>query len=304
VYYTLTPAVTDPLRMVLESEIVLDEDYARRISELAVQEALATARKQFCGVENQTRYAHAMNLKAQPQPPRTAKQVRDYVLANAHLLDAKIAKRRERGEPGYEVDPALEPLFRLLCLYFARDPRFESEDTTGKRRLDKGLLITGNVGAGKTTLLRIFRQANVGAGMSFHEASYEELDQAFTNQEKEKGGAKALTKYSRQPYFIDDIGREPGESGHYAEHKNVVEVVLEMRNQRCRPMHEFHATTNLSEYGIYQKYGKRIYSRFIENFNFLAFPADAKDRRTGQNPDEFAAHIAALAAKENATDSL
>lgn len=299
VYYSLSPAVTDPLRMVLETEIVLDEAFAQRISAAAVVEALATARKQFSGLENEKRYAQMMRLKSQPQPPRTAKQVREHVLANAHLLDAKIAGRKARGEVGYEMDPAVEPLFRLLCLYFARDPRFETEDSTGKRKLSKGLLITGNVGAGKTTLLRIFRQANVGAGMSFHEASYEELDQAFTNQEREKGGAKALAKYSRQPYFIDDIGREPGESGHFAEHKNVVEVVLELRNQKCRPAHEFHATTNLSEYRIFQKYGKRIYSRFMENFNFLAFPADAKDRRTGQSPDEFDAHIAALAAKEN-----
>lgn len=294
--------------MVTEADVILNEDYAQKLADEAAKKALDKARQEFCGVENQARYARIIHLKSQPPPPRTAIQIKSHVLANAHQLDDKIAGRCLRGEPGYEVDPAVEPLFRLLCLYFARDPRFETEDPlydpanpNRGRKLHKGLLITGNVGAGKTTLLRIFRQANPTAGMSFHEASYADLDQAFISQEKEKGGAKALAKFCRQPYFIDDIGREPGESGHFAEHKNVVEVVLETRNQQCRPAHEFHATTNLSELRIYQKYGKRMYSRFLENFNFLAFPSDAKDRRTGRNPEEFDAHIAALEAKENPT---
>lgn len=291
--------------MIEEADIVLDPAFVQRIEQESAAEAaralatkLSKARSEFCGLENQARYARIIHLKSMPPPPRTAKQVKEHVLANAHLLDEKIALRTQHGEVGYEIDPAVEPLFALLCLYFARDKRFETSDPAGKRSLRKGLLITGNVGAGKTTLLRIFRQANPAANMSFHEASYQDLDEAFSNQEKNKGGMGALSKYAQQPYFIDDIGREPGESNHWGEHKNVVEIVLEKRNQRCLPSCQFHATTNLSELQIYRKYGKRIYSRFIENFNFLAFPADAKDRRTGQNPDEFDAHIAALEAQE------
>lgn len=302
--YSIRPAVSDPLVMVTEADVVLEPEYARRLADEAAKKALDKARREFCGLENESRYARTMYLKSLPPPPRTALQVKEHVLTNAHLLDKKIADRQQRGAVGYEVDPAVEPLFRLLCLYFARDKRFETEDPTGKRKLHKGLLITGNVGAGKTTLLRIFRQSNPAAGMSFHEASYQDLDQAFSSQEKGKGGLGALTKYAQQPYFIDDIGREPGESSHWGEHKNVVEVVLETRNQQCLPAHEFHATTNLSELRIYQKYGKRIYSRFMENFNFLAFPPDAKDRRTGQKPDEFDAYIAALEAQENSTISV
>ena len=298
-YYTVCAADgADPLAMVNESDVVLRADYAERLVAEAAAKALAAARKQFCGIENQARYARAMHLKSLPPPPRTARQIREYVLANAHLRDEKIADRLARGEPGFAIDPTVEPLFRLLCLYFARDPRFETEDATGKRKLSKGLLILGNVGAGKTTLLRIFNQANPSAGMSFHEASYQDLDEAFSNQEKEKGGMAALKRYYSRPYFIDDVGREPAESSHYAEHKNVVEVVLEKRNQRCLPGYQFHATTNLSELRIYHKYGKRIYSRFVENFNLLAFPPDARDRRTGQTPDEFDAHIAQMAANE------
>ena len=298
-YYSVAPDVADPLAMVAVTDIVLNPVFAEKVGAEAAAKALARARTEFCGQENERRYARLIRLKSQPPPPRTASQVRDYVLTNAHLLDQKIAGRLARGEPGYEIDPAVEPLFRLRCLYFARDARFETDDPTSKRKLHKGLLILGNVGAGKTTLLRIFRQANPAAGMSFHEASYQDLDQAFGNQEKGKGGLGALTKYTQQPYFVDDVGREPGESSHWGEHKNVVEVVLESRNQKCLPSYQFHATTNLSELLIYRKYGKRIYSRFLENFNFLAFPADAKDRRTGQNPDEFDAHIAALEAAEN-----
>lgn len=297
-YYSVGPDVVDPLAMVTVADIVLQPAFAEKVAAEAAAKALAKVRTEFCGQENERRYARLIHLKSQPPPPRTAKQVRDHVLANAHLLDDKVAGRQQRGEVGYAVDPAVEPLFRLLCLYFARDPRFETDDPTGRHKLHKGLLILGNVGAGKTTLLRIFRQANPAAGMSFHEASYQDLDQAFSNQEKGKGGLGALAKYTQQPYFVDDLGREPGESSHWGEHKNVVEVVLESRNQKCLPGHQLHATTNLSELLIYRKYGKRIYSRFQENFNFLAFPADARDRRTGQSPDEFEAHIAALEATD------
>ena len=64
-----------------------------------------------------------------------------------------FAEARDYPNLDFIMDDTNSIIVRRMCLYFANDPRFETESGGSLR---KGLLLRGRVGCGKTTLLSIF----------------------------------------------------------------------------------------------------------------------------------------------------
>lgn len=215
--------------------------------------------------------------------------------------------RRYLGKP-YVLDDDNWHIVRLLCLYFAKDQRFETEYGGS---LEKGLLLRGGVGCGKTTLLTIFSR---NPRLPFVVTPCRKLVADFTEQGQPgqpTGGTNALRVHTelikllkgneaRNNYrthaglCLDDIGTEDWQAKHYGQQLNVVEHIISSRDDSVMagdmPRYATHATTNVpfSDYngpdgkslpGLETIYGSRFRSRTRGLFNVIDFPESAIDRR-------------------------
>jgi hypothetical protein len=292
--------VLDPA---LEAELVAEA------VKKATAQALFEAKEKFWKYENSLRADKVKYLLRNP-PALSANDVWRRVLEQANEVDPLLRQKvgdeyhkalreglteeqaiaRAVERKGFKLDVQARPTFELLCLYFARDLRFETSDPTGERSLDKGIMLAGNVGTGKSTLLSIFREANPAANMRYNVAHHKELVGVYTNAKT--GGPDALAPYAHLPYMLDDIGREPDASMSFGNPVNLFEEVLEQRYAGGRPFWQFHISCNLEPAGIHNRYGKRILTRCIEMFNILGdFGLDPIDRRSGLTAAQYDAQF-------------
>jgi len=179
------------------------------------------------------------------------------------------------GKKFYISSYDYEIIYQIICWIL--------NDHEGCKRYNisyhKGLLISGPVGCGKTALMQLF-------------ASITPLSRTFVlkpardvTMEFNKEGYDVIYKYSQsiripKPICFDDIGIEPSMK-HYGDQINVIgEILLSRYELFISKGIQTHATTNLNAKELEDRYGIRVRSRMREMFNLIAFPADAKDKRT------------------------
>ncbi|WP_210522078.1 ATP-binding protein [Hymenobacter terricola] len=233
-------------------------------------------------------------------------QPRDFTFEEAEQWF--FAEARHYLGTAFVVDDANRRVVRLLCLYVANDPRFETE---GGGSLQKGLLLRGGVGCGKTTLLHILAR---NPRFPFGVTPCRELVQAYAEPGapgQPAGGMDALRPFAKlhklsrgngarynhrahRGLALDDIGTENERARHYGSPLNVVEHVICSRHDAVMagsmPADATHGTTNVpyADYpgpdgsllpGLGTLYGSRCRSRMRQLFNLIDFPQGAPDRR-------------------------
>lgn len=197
---------------------------------------------------------------------------------------ARLANAGER----LEVDEMNKKFIRALCCYFTEDPQFE---ILGEGfRLDKGLLIMGNVGTGKTHLLKAFSR---NKRQCYNVISCDEIAGRYTR--KDGGGYDALERFIHSHreamgdprvfnqrvigWCYDDLGTERT-AKNFGNEANVMEQIILARytSRHEYPWHQTHITTNLTEQEMEAMYGSRVVSRMREMFNLLVLGGN--DRRS------------------------
>lgn len=186
----------------------------------------------------------------------------------------------------FEIDKWNKNIISALCLYFAKDPEFETLKEGFSLR--KGCLIYGPFGCGKSSIMAAFR---VNQNMSYQCHSVLRIEDEY-----QRNGVEALErfyKYSDLPaeataifrhkwggYCFDDIGQEETEKAHYANRINVVSEILKRRYYLDIPFNYTHATTNADseEMGTRYPFLKNS-GRLKEMFNFIKFHENAPNRR-------------------------
>lgn len=149
-----------------------------------------------------------------------------------------------------------------------------------KHDYNKGLLIIGNIGTGKTKLFEYLQAYNKKIDTwKFDIITSRAIEKAFA-----VNGYKGIEIYSahseHQAYnlMIDDIGLESDMSKNYGNAiRPVTEILYDRYELYRRDMILTHATTNLTQNQLEQKYGERLYSRFKEMFQILGLTGG--DRR-------------------------
>lgn len=189
-------------------------------------------------------------------------------------------------EGKFKIDDESQPLFDLLCMYFANDSRFVTmAEKYGIENpaLNKGLCLAGNFGVGKTWLMKLFcrNQRQV-----FHLVSAKVIANTFETSGED--GIEIFIKPQKNPVndassfyqtfaglCIDDLGTEDVKT-HYGNRKNVVGDLIELRysNKATGPL--LHATTNLTSDQLSEFYGGRIRSRLREIVNWIELPGNDK----------------------------
>lgn len=135
----------------------------------------------------------------------------------------------------------------------------------------KGILVQGATGRGKTFLFQAFAEFLRLDEMLFNCNGNEyklllriEKSQRISSM-FQSGGEAELQQYATIPVLmIDDIGAEPNECNNYGNRLNVLERVIEMREERN--MLTF-GTTNLSK--LSDRFDSRTISRMKALFNVI-----------------------------------
>ena len=180
-----------------------------------------------------------------------------------------------------EIDDDNHDVIKALCYYFSNDKRFEQ---MGDWKLEKGILLAGNIGSGKSSLMRLFCQNKKAC---YKMISCRKMSDLFMDQ-----GSEVLHTYSQMinvPSSIDtfyqkqigicfdDLGTER-QGKRYGDSANVMEqIILNRYDNSEAPWYYSHITTNLSADEIENSYGSRVRSRMREMYNLISLKG--KDRR-------------------------
>ena len=159
-----------------------------------------------------------------------------------------------------------------LCLYFARDKRFEDQGPGFS--LGKGIFLAGFVGVGKSSMFDAFRLLGETYYKEFHntsllfrKANCKRIVSDYMDKHSEEG--KNLSKYYKaSPFYFDDLGTEQGAFNSY----NVMQAILEERyDNKVKTF----VTSNLGLKAVEDKYGERVRDRFNEMFNILSISGES-----------------------------
>ncbi len=149
---------------------------------------------------------------------------------------------------------------------------------------NKGILLKGKTGRGKTMLFKIFSKFLKIDDLAFKENGvYKVFDMKIINvkqiageyQNTENGGYAIIEKYGKiNCLVLDDIGSEEAISSNYGNKINVVETIIDIREERG--LLTF-GTTNLDKFS--GTYDDRTISRMNKLFNVIPINHDKDYRR-------------------------
>ena len=240
-------------------DVVLTEEEANQALKIAL-----SAKQGRIASEQYARKVNAMNTI----PPLSSGQYYETVLERAKDII-----------PGFTLTTELEDIYQLLSFYFTNDMGFEKAGY----KLNKGLMLCGNVGCGKTSIMRMF---NLNPKASYVILSCRKIASDYTEQ-----GENVLYAYSGEYYPImienpfkaegwaicfDDLGTEENKK-HFGNQVNVMENIILNRYDNETTKRKTHITTNLDTNQIEEIYGSRVRSRMREMFNVI--PVGGGDMR-------------------------
>lgn len=210
---------------------------------------------------------------------------------NDRFAQAIIDKYKLTTGEDFVIDEWNKNIFQLLCWYFTRDPRFESQ-TLGMS-LKKGILLRGNIGVGKSVMMDAFKINPVRwyTMVPCRKVTAFYGRGGMTGTETEPGVKDLLEdpdywvhRRSRsgthKGICFDDLGTDVT-TKHFGTALPVMEIILQDRYELdvSGLLHRTHITTNFTSERIELDYGPRVRSRMAEQYNQLAFHPDAPDRR-------------------------
>lgn len=159
-----------------------------------------------------------------------------------------------------------EKIYNAVLDYF--NSRLVEDAPKSKLDTDKGILVIGPTGTGKTAMLNAVMSSfgyyydndQSASPVNARELNYQALDSERTASRVLQGAM-----YSRM-IVIDDLGEEKSDILIYGTNINYTVMLLEKLLEKGSI---FHATSNLNEAQLRQRYGDRLFSRMIAAFNVI-----------------------------------
>ncbi|WP_430813984.1 hypothetical protein [Carboxylicivirga sp. RSCT41] len=206
--------------------------------------------------------------------------------------------------PGFYLNDIDVKVYDRVYRYFFKDQYFESLQPS--YRLNKGLLVLGNVGVGKSVMLQVFYDVlkhynRLYSNIPKLKYFSSELDKATEHFQSfeiykandlsglySKSGYEIIEQHTVKSYMrqnginnkdyplsicYDDLGAEEQYSSHYGCKVNVLKEILLKRYDlfMAKNMRTI-ITTNLSSEQIQSYYGERVLSRLREMVNVVKYP--------------------------------
>ncbi|MDF4221076.1 hypothetical protein PXC01_05715 [Maribacter sp. M208] len=164
----------------------------------------------------------------------------------------------------FDVDDKNKHFLDLIAKYFSGDPAFETE-TSGELR--KGLMIFGPCGTGKSSVFDIIRKICIDYNLMQYWFSNVSVHDVVT--EFNKHGESIVDKYSKGVVHFDDLGTEKMVQL-WGVKENLFTRLLQIRYNNFKLKGtKTYVTTNHSIKDLEKIYGKQVYDRLYEMFNFI-----------------------------------
>lgn len=171
------------------------------------------------------------------------------------------------------VDDDNRQFLDLICQYFSNNPSFEINTD---RELRKGLFIHGPCGTGKSSTLDIIEIINKHYSLKssfFRNISVHTVVSDFTLY-----GEKVINKYSKGTIHFEDLGTEKIAQS-WGVKENLFERILQIRYNNFKEKGtKTHITSNLPINSLETIYGKQVYDRIFEMFNFIELGGKSRRR--------------------------
>ena len=190
----------------------------------------------------------------------------------------------------FHYDDELLRVYSILAMYFFQDPRFE--EVSPNFKLNKGILLRGNVGVGKTICLKVFtdflRRIKHPEHFIFHLTNDVVQDYMIGGEEKllnhglhsfRRSSSEVIDFNRPLTRCYDDLGMENKVIKYYGNERNLMADILFKRydlfiSKGLKTI----VSTNLKPEDIEEQYGYRIRSRMREMLNDIVI--EGHDRRT------------------------
>lgn len=219
--------------------------------------------------------------------PFTPEQLWEFIMKRIRIDTTLGLPIGEDGEPEFKIDDNNSTLIRALCYYHTGDTRFENFKDADRKplgwKLNKGIMLMGDVGTGKTTIMKLFE---INKRQSYTTISCRKVAGQFADTKGIGLGAhEILQVYSRNTpnsymdmtyflqkergYCFDDLGTEETKKNFGNEVDVMKEILLNRYDNKQATWNSTHITTNLSADEIEGYYGARVRSRMREMFNMI-----------------------------------
>jgi DNA replication protein DnaC len=192
------------------------------------------------------------------------------------------------GRP-FVVDEHNAPVIALVSQYFTGDKSYEQNG----RCLQKGICLMGSVGTGKTFIFEVAHQVllRIQSPVCLRLVHVNELEQGYSSQGNiifDQFGRTFRQKTQNEindtsrpiTVILDDMGSESGKACFWGNKVDVVSELIIERYKHIRIGMVTHATTNLEQDEIFERYGKRSFDRMLDLMDFIDL--GGKSRRGAQ----------------------
>jgi energy-coupling factor transporter ATP-binding protein EcfA2 len=159
--------------------------------------------------------------------------------------------------------------FNQLFFYATKDSRCDWN-------VEKGMLFHGKPGTGKSTLIKILAEFQRHLGHGFKVVNCASISAEFAsyginalNESTWNEGFRGINPVERA---FDELGREVLPAKYFGNEMNIMQHILQIRYDLKV---KTHLTTNITEDDIEKRYGKHIFDRMIEMFNFIEIEGDS-----------------------------
>jgi DNA replication protein DnaC len=201
------------------------------------------------------------------------KNRRDLDTSQLKILVWNFGKKYfESMDRRFIVDDQNRQFLDVICRYFSNDLSFEKV-TDGELR--KGLFVHGPCGTGKSSIMDIIR--NISRHYHLNQLWFSNVSVHTVVKQFNLEGEIVVEKYSRGTVHFDDLGTEK-KAQSWGIKENLFERLLQIRYNAFKEKGtKTHVTSNIPIMSLQKIYGKQVYDRMFEMFNFIEL--EGKSRR-------------------------
>lgn len=197
---------------------------------------------------------------------------------NLFLEEANTALLKEKRE--FEIDKNNKQILEFLFAYFSSSELLERKFNG---RLNKGILLYGNIGVGKSFIFEVLEalhKKHSYCGFAVKNVStlslMDETIRYLSNPGLAENDKTLYQYYSKSTIHFEDLGRER-KIKHFGNEIEIMDEYLLLRYNEFRKTGlKTYITTNLNPKEIEKRYSPQLNDRLYQMFNIIKLPGKSR----------------------------
>ena len=196
------------------------------------------------------------------------------------LEEANLCLLKEKR--AFEIDANNEKVLEFMFAYFSNSDLLEKKYNG---RLNKGILLYGNIGVGKSFVFEILdalHQKHKYGGFAVRNVStltlMDETIRYLSNPGLAQNDKTLYQQYSKSTIHFEDLGRER-KINHFGNSIEIMDEYLLLRYNEFRKSGlKTYITTNLNLEELEKRYSPQLYDRLFQMFKILELQGNSRRR--------------------------